>query len=86
MTEQWNCRVLTEQGVEACRCRGIQASPYPEPNVTVWSPPRGNPTVQVIILPRKPAKHPILQTPVPQTDTGSRVEHTKALRESRLRN
>ena len=30
------------------------------------------------MLPRKPAKH-IAARPVPQTDTGGRVEHTKAL-------
>ena len=30
------------------------------------------------MLPRKSAKH-ILNRPVPQTDTGGRVEHTKAL-------
>ncbi len=30
------------------------------------------------MLPRKSAKH-ILWGPVPQTDTGGRVEHTKAL-------
>ena len=40
--------------------------------------PRGNPTAEVIRLPRKSAKH-ILKGPVPQTDTGGRVEHTKAL-------
>ena len=34
--------------------------------------------MDVIRLPRKPAKH-ILMRPVPQTDTGGRVEHTKAL-------
>ena len=39
----------------------------------------------VIIFPRKSAKH-ILQAPVPQTDTRGRVEHTKALRDSWLRN
>ena len=33
---------------------------------------------EVIKLPRKPAKH-IHRRPVPQTDTGGRVEHTKAL-------
>ena len=33
---------------------------------------------EVIKLPRKPAKH-ILRRPVPQTDTGGRVEYTKAL-------
>ena len=32
----------------------------------------------VIRLPRKTAKH-ILKRPVPQTDTGGRVEHTEAL-------
>ena len=32
----------------------------------------------VTILPRKPAKH-IVVRPVPQTDTGGRVENTKAL-------
>ena len=30
------------------------------------------------MLPRKPAKH-ICRRPVPQTDTGGRVEDTKAL-------
>ena len=30
------------------------------------------------MLPRKPAKH-MPAVPVPQTDTGGRVEHTKAL-------
>ena len=32
----------------------------------------------VIRLPRKPSKH-ILVVPVPQTDTGGRVENTEAL-------
>ena len=37
-----------------------------------------NRTAVVIKLPRKPAKH-ILRRPVPQTDTGGRVENTEAL-------
>ncbi len=35
-------------------------------------------TAVVTMLPRKPAKH-IASRPVPQTDTGGRVEYTKAL-------
>ena len=35
-------------------------------------------TAEVIRLPRKPAKH-IHMRPVPQTDTGGRVEYTEAL-------
>jgi hypothetical protein len=33
----------------------------------------------LIRLPRKTAKHSIHKAPVPQTDTRSRVEYTKAL-------
>ena len=35
-------------------------------------------TAEVTMLPRKSAKH-IAVRPVPQTDTGGRVEHTEAL-------
>ena len=45
---------------------------------TVLQSPRGAQTAKVTKLPRKPAKY-ILRRPVPQTDTGGRVEHTKAL-------
>ncbi len=47
-------------------------------SATERSVPRDNPTAVVTMLPRKPAKH-ICRRPVPQTDTGGRVEHTKAL-------
>ena len=50
--------------------RGGEAGQYGEPP--------GKPITVVIILPRKTAKH-MLHEPVPQTDTGGRVEHTKAL-------
>ena len=40
--------------------------------------PCGDWIVHVNMLPRKSAKH-IIESPVPQTDTGSWVEHTKAL-------
>ena len=40
--------------------------------------PPGNLTAEVTMLPRKSAKH-IAHRPVPQTDTGGQVEHTKAL-------
>ncbi len=40
--------------------------------------PRGNPTAEVIRLPRKSAKLNPEGTRT-QTDTGGRVEHTKAL-------
>ena len=40
--------------------------------------PSGKRIAMVIILPRKSAKH-IRCGPVPQTDTGGRVEDTKAL-------
>ena len=43
-----------------------------------YTEPPGKVTAAVTMLPRKPAKH-ILYGPVPQTDTGGRVEHTKAL-------
>ena len=48
-------------------------------------PPRGRAIEPVIRLPRKSAKH-IRTAPVPQTDTGRRVEHTEALGDSWLRN
>ncbi len=38
----------------------------------------GEPTAVVTMLPRKPAKH-ICRGPVPETDTGGRVENTEAL-------
>ena len=44
----------------------------------VRPPPRGKAIAPVIMLPRKPAKH-MRVAPVPQTDTRGRVEHTKAL-------
>ena len=40
--------------------------------------PPGKRIAVVTILPRKPAKH-MAPEPVPQTDTGGRVEYTKAL-------
>ena len=40
--------------------------------------PPGERTADGNILPRKPAKH-IVTGPVPQTDTGGRVEDTEAL-------
>ena len=43
-----------------------------------YGEPPGKPTAVVILLPRKSAKH-IVCGPVPQTDTGGRVEHTEAL-------
>ena len=43
-----------------------------------YAEPPGKATAEVIRLPRKSAKH-IACRPVPQTDTGGRVEHTKAL-------
>ena len=43
-----------------------------------YGEPPGEPTAEVTMLPRKSAKH-ISYRPVPQTDTGGRVEHTKAL-------
>ncbi len=41
------------------------------------SPP-GRRTAEVTMLPRKAAKH-ICRGPVPETDTGGRVENTEAL-------
>ena len=35
--------------------------------------------MEVSKLPRKSAKHSTIEVPVPQTDTRSRVEYTKAL-------
>ena len=84
-TEQWNLRAPTEWCVEGCRCCSGQANPSREPNLRVRVSLRGRLIARVIILPRKSAKH-ILAAPVPQTDTGRRVEHTEALRDSRLRN
>ena len=43
-----------------------------------YGEPSGEPTAVVTILPRKSAKH-MRRGPVPQTDTGGRVEHTEAL-------
>ena len=43
-----------------------------------YTEPPGKVTAEVTRLPRKPAKH-IHKRPVPQTDTGGRVEHTEAL-------
>ncbi len=43
-----------------------------------YGEPPGKPTAEATKLPRKSAKH-IITGPVPQTDTGGRVEHTKAL-------
>ena len=43
-----------------------------------YGEPPGKPITVVIRLPRKTAKH-MLHEPVPQTDTGGRVEYTKAL-------
>ena len=43
-----------------------------------YAEPPGKAIAEVTMLPRKSAKH-ILNRPVPQTDTGGRVEHTKAL-------
>ena len=40
--------------------------------------PPGGRTAEVTMLPRKPAKH-IAAGPVPETDTGGRVENTEAL-------
>ena len=53
-----------------------KSAPGVEPDST--GSPCGDRIVRVIMLPRKSAKH-IMQAPVPQTDTRSRVEHTKAL-------
>ena len=57
----------------------MQANPHAEPNLKVWSVLRHNPIERAIILPRKSSKHPIVGSPVPQTDTRGRVEYTQAL-------
>ena len=43
-----------------------------------YGEPPGEPRAVVSILPRKSAKH-MRDGPVPETDTGGRVEHTEAL-------
>ena len=76
---------MTDIPVKECRRRSEQANPLREPTLKVLQLLREQQIVQVIRLPRKSAKH-ILRVPVPQSDTGRRVEHTKALRDSWLRN
>ncbi len=56
----------------------MQANPQRESNLIVYQFLRETVIVRVNILPRKSAKH-IRRRPVPQTDTGGRVEDTKAL-------
>ena len=46
--------------------------------MTVHRALRGEVTAMVTMLPRKTAKH-MYRRPVPQTDTGGRVEDTEAL-------
>ena len=43
-----------------------------------YAPRPGGTRTEVIMLPRKSAKHSTRKAPVPQTDTRGRVEHTKA--------
>ncbi len=50
----------------------------PDGETGQYGEPPGEPTAKVTMLPRKSAKH-IMRRPVPQTDTGGRVENTKAL-------
>ena len=52
--------------------------PAPGAETGQYREPPGERTAAVTMLPRKPAKH-ILAGPVPQTDTGGRVENTEAL-------
>ena len=63
----------------------MQANPHPDPTLRVPDAIRRVGIARVTMLPRKSAKH-ITASPVPQTDTRGRVEYTKALRDSWLRN